>query len=367
MSTERSQDIHENARIAKTKNKRPSAATLSLGRYSTIGNHFYRSLSALTNQEEGINVALAIASTKDISREMWLQLRTKGIGGSDAAAIAGLNKWKSPVHVWLEKTGQAPLEEVQSEPAYWGTKLEEVVAQAFSERTGLRVKRRNAILQHPDYPFMLANVDRLIVGEKTGLECKTASEYLKSEWVGEEVPAPYLLQCQHYMAVTGYDAWWIAVLIGGNKFVYKKIERDEEIIQYLIKLESDFWNNHVVTKVPPEMDGSEASTNLLKTMYPIGEPESETELPLEADKLIEQLEEAKADAKQAEERVAELENRLKAMLGDYETGLASNHVVTWKNVTTNRIDSKALQKDHPDIYQKYLKPSFSRRFNVKAV
>jgi putative phage-type endonuclease len=312
-------------------------------------------------------MAVALASTKDISREMWLKLRTKGIGGSDAAAIAGLSKWKSPVQVWLEKTGQAPLEEAQSEAAYWGTKQEALVAEEFSLRTGLKVRRCNQILQHPDYPFMIANVDRLIVGQKAGLECKTASEYLKSEWEGEEVPAPYLLQCQHYMAVTGYDAWWIAVLIGGNKFVYKKIERDDELIQQIIQIESDFWNNHVVPQVPPMMDGSEASTNLLKSMYPTGEPESETELPLEADDLIVQLEEAKQQAKAAEERVTELENRLKAMLGEFETGIASRHIVTWKTVTSNRIDSKALATDHPDIYQKYLKPSVSRRFSVKAV
>lgn len=312
-------------------------------------------------------MALAIASTKDMDREMWLQFRRKGIGGSDAAAIAGLSKWKSPVAVYLEKIGQTPLEENQSEAAHFGTILEDVVAQEFTRRTGQKVKRRNAILQHPEYPFMLANVDRLIVGEKTGLECKTASEYLKSEWEGEEIPAPYLIQCQHYMAVTGYDAWWIAVLIGGNKFVHKKIERDEEIIQYLIKLEGDFWNNHVLQQVPPMIDGSDVSTDLLKTMYPEGEPESEIELPLEADMLLEQLEQAKQEEKLASERVTELENRLKAMLGKYETGLANNHMVTWKNVTTNRLDSTALAKDHPDIYQKYLKPSVSRRFGVKAV
>jgi len=312
-------------------------------------------------------MALALVSTKGMSREMWLQYRTKGIGGSDVSAIAGMNKWKSPVQVWLEKTGQAPLEESHSEAAYWGTKQEALVAEEFSLRTGLRVRRCNQLLQHPDYPFMLANVDRLIVGEKTGLECKTASEYLKDLWTGEEVPAEYLLQCQHYMAVTGYEAWWIAVLIGGNKFVYKKIERDEELITQIIQIESDFWNKHVLTKIPPAFDGSDASSELIKQMYQVGEPESETELPLEADKLIEELAAVKEQAKEYECRVTELENRLKAMLGEYETGIASNHLVTWKTVTSNRVDIHALAKDHPAIYEKYIKPSISRRFNVKAV
>jgi putative phage-type endonuclease len=309
-------------------------------------------------------MAVAIASTKDMDREIWLKLRTKGIGGSDAAAIAGLSKWKSPVQVWLEKTGQAPLEEAQSEAAYWGTKQEALVAEEFSLRTGLKVRRCNQILQHPDYPFMIANVDRLIVGQKAGLECKTASEYLKSEWEGEEVPAPYLLQCQHYMAVTGYDAWWIAVLIGGNKFVYKKIERDDELIQQLIQIETDFWNNHVVPQVPPEMDGSAASTELLNKMYPVGN-KNEVHLPSEADQLIAELEEAKAHQKAADERVSELENKLKALLGENEIGVAKNHIVTWKTVTSERVDSKRLAKERPDIYKQYLKSSVSRRFGIK--
>ncbi|MED1881236.1 hypothetical protein EDM54_02485 [Brevibacillus borstelensis] len=310
-------------------------------------------------------MALAIVSTKDMDRELWLQYRRKGIGGSDAAAIAGLSKWKSPVAVYLEKIGQTPPEENQSEAAYFGTILEDVVAQEFTRRTGQKVKRRNAILQHPDYPFMLANVDRLIVGERVGLECKTASEYLKSEWEGEEIPAPYLLQCQHYMAVTGYDAWWIAVLIGGNKFVYKKIERDEEIIQFLIGLESDFWNNHVVPQVPPMVDGTEASTELLKKMYPVAVAGSEIHLPSDAELLITEWEVAKANLKTAEERVTELENRLKALLGENEVGVSRTHVVTWRTVTSERVDSKRLAKEQPEIYRQYLKPSVSRRFGIK--
>ena len=309
-------------------------------------------------------MAVSIASTKDMSREMWLEARRKGIGGSDVAAIARMSRWKSPVQVWLEKTGQAPLEEEQSEAAYFGTILEDVVADEFAKRTGLKVRRCNQILQHPEYPFMIANVDRLIVGEKTGLECKTASEYLKDEWGGEEVPAPYLLQCQHYMAVTGYDAWWIAVLIGGNKFVYKKIERDDELIQQIIQIESDFWNNHVVPQVPPELDGSAASTELLNKMYPVGQ-NNEISLPSEADQLIAELEEAKAHQKVADERVSELENKLKALLGENEIGVAKNHIVTWKTVTSERVDSRRLAKERPDIYKQYLKPSVSRRFGIK--
>lgn len=304
--------------------------------------------------------------TENMTEEQWLEARRAGIGGSDAAAIAGLSKWKTPMSVYLDKIGQAPKEDSSSEAAYWGHIHEETVAREFSKRTGKKVRRRKAILQHPDYPFMLANVDRLIVGERAGLECKTASEYFKDEWDGEEVPDAYLVQCQHYMAVTGLRSWWIAVLIGGNKFVYKKVERDEELITYLIQIEKEFWENHVMNDIPPMFDGSEASTDLLTHMYPIG-LEDEKELPLAANELIEQYKKAKAEVKEAEKRLKDAENQLKGMLGEYETGNAGSNRVIWKTVTANRFDSKAFAAEHPELFAKFTEPKPYRRFQVKEI
>src|SRR5690554_2691682 len=165
------------------------------------------------------------ANTLDMTREQWLEERRKGIGGSDAAAIAGLSRYRSPIQVYMDKLGLIEPPE-ENEAMYWGRKLEDIVAEEFSIRTGLKVRRRNAILQHPEYPFMLANVDRLIVGKNEGLECKTTSAYRADEWKDDGIPWEYAIQCYHYMAVTGYKAWWIAALIGGNQFIYKRIERD---------------------------------------------------------------------------------------------------------------------------------------------
>ncbi|KRT94818.1 lambda-exonuclease family protein [Bacillus glycinifermentans] len=304
--------------------------------------------------------------TENMTEEQWLEARRAGIGGSDAAAIAGLSKWKTPVSVYLDKIGQAPKEDSSSEAAYWGHIHEETVAREFSKRTGKKVRRRKAILQHPNYPFMLANVDRLIVGEQAGLECKTASEHLKDEWNGEEVPDAYLVQCQHYMAVTGFKAWWIAVLIGGNKFVYKKVDRDEELIAYLIQIEKEFWENHVMNEIPPMFDGSEASTELLTHMYPVG-LEDEKELPLAANEQIESYKKAKEEVKEAEVKLREAENQLKGMLGEYEIGNAGNTRVTWKTVTANRFDTKAFAAEHPELFAKFSKPKSHRRFQVKEI
>lgn len=309
--------------------------------------------------------AESLVSTQEMSREEWLEQRRRGIGGSDVSAIAGLNKWKSPIGVYLDKTGQSPDEDSAGEAAYWGNVMEDIVAQEFSMRTGMRVRKCNSILQHPEHSFMLANVDRLIIGKKEGLECKTASEYLKGEWEDEEIPASYLLQCQHYMAVTGYKAWHIAVLIGGNKFIHKKIERDDELIQYLIGIEKDFWENHVLAEVPPVFDGSDASSDLLKALYPQAEPTSEINLPGDVEQMLEAMDQLTEDIKSFESQKKEYENRIKALLGENEKGVTPSRVVTWKNYETNRIDSKRLKAEQPDLYKKYTNTSTARRFIVK--
>lgn len=318
-----------------------------------------------------------IANTKHMERSEWLALRNKGIGGSDAAVVAGLNKYKSPFTLYLEKTGRVVSDEIYitdedgaflsgSEAAYFGNANEEKVAAEFTLRSKLKVRRDNRMMAHPKYPWMIANIDRRVVGTNEILECKTASEYLKGEWEGEELPQQYYIQGMHYLAVTGAKAVWFAVLIGGNKFVYKRIERDEEVIDHLIAIEKDFWENHVMTGFAPAIDGSDASTDFLSNMFR-GEPGSEMELDDAADELIGELEEAKESKKKIDELVKTYENRLKQMMGDMETGQASDHIVTWKSTISNRVDSKLLKTEYPDVYEAVIKPSVSRRFGIKKI
>lgn len=310
-------------------------------------------------------MALALVNTKDMDRATWLEFRRKGIGGSDAAAIAGLNKWKSPVAVWLEKTGQIEPEEA-GEAALWGQKLEDVVARHFAEVTGLKVQRRNAILQHPDHLFMLANLDRVIVDKENGwgvLEIKTTSAYRKDAWEDDRVPDEYMLQVQHYLAVCGYQYAYIAVLIGGQTYKHQYIPRDEEIISYLIQIESDFWKL-VESGTPPEMDGSEASSEVLGLLYPESNG-CKVQLPLNAEALIEEFEEAQSQETIWAEKKNLATNKLKELLGENEIGIIGDRKVAWKTVISNRIDSKALKSAHPDIYEEFIKPSSSRRFQIR--
>lgn len=297
------------------------------------------------------------------NREEWLKVRQLGIGGSDASAVAGLNRYRSPLSVYFDKVGEAlPIEE--NEYMYWGNTLESLVADEFTKRTGLKVRRKNAVLQSIEHPFMLANVDRLLVGVDEGLECKTASAYKSGEWSNDNIPWEYELQCHHYLAVTGFSAWWIAVLIGGNQFIYKRVERDENIIQQLIKIESDFWNNHVIPQVPPQPDGTAASTMTVNALYPTSSGE-EIALPSEVDKWVEQRDEAKAAMDAAEEMKNEAENRIKVLMGESEVGRLRHIKVVWKNVTSNRIDSKKLKAEKPEVFAEYSKDSTSRRFEIK--
>lgn len=303
------------------------------------------------------------AKTKDMPKAQWLRLRRNRIGGSDAAAIMGLNPWRTAMDVWLEKTGEFTRDDEDNEKMYWGTVLEAVVAEEFTRRTGLKTRRRNAILQSRKHPVMIANVDRLVVGERAGLECKTTGLYNADDWlIG--IPEYYYPQVQHYMAVTGYDTWYVAVLIGGQEFKYYKIARDDYFIRQLIEAETEFW--HLVkTRIPPPIDGTNASTELLKRLYPEAEKGTEIELPLDALALINQYEEACRQEQEIQCVKNEAANKLKDMLGSHERGFIHDRQVIWKNVVSRRLDTKSLQKAHPDICDRFAQESVYRRFSIK--
>ena len=311
-------------------------------------------------------MAKVLVPTKGMPRDEWLAWRRRGIGGSDAAAVAGLDPHKSPTRVWLEKTGQLP-EEESGEAARWGLLLEPIIAQEFCERTGKKVRRRNAILQHPEHEWMLANIDREIVGEPALLEIKTVNAWDGKGIDEERIPDRYVIQGQHCLAVTGLQRCYYAILIGGQRLVITHVDRDEELIAQLIEIEREFWR-HVETGTPPPPDGSDDAKELLARMYPDADPDSIAVLPAEAEDLVRQWHEAKAAEREAAARRQEAENKLKAMLGDRAIGrLYGIDVVTWKPVTQTRIDTKRLKAEKPDIYQQYATTTTYRRFDVKEV
>lgn len=302
---------------------------------------------------------------REASREEWLQFRRSGIGGSDMSAILGLNPWRSVLDVWLDKTSDEEPEEEQSEYAYWGTVLEAVVADEFQRRTGMKVRRCNYTLRSIEHPFMLANIDRELVGIDEGLECKTASAYKEAEWKGDLVPDSYYVQCQHYMAVTGYKAWWIACLIGGNQFVYKRIERNDEFIAQLIEAGRQFWEL-VEKKQMPAVDGTRKCTETLRELHPESNGETIV-LPDTAKIYIEQYKSAKEAEEDAVYRKTEAQNNLIKLLGDNEAGTVDTFTVSYKNSKPREtFDTKKFKKDHPQLAGAYTKHGApSRRFAIK--
>ena len=304
-------------------------------------------------------------STKEMERIEWIQLRKSGLGGSDAGTVLGFNRYKTPFQLYLEKTGQYE-EVVDNEAVYFGNELEDFVAREFAKRTGKKVRRMNRFLRHKQHPFMTANLDRVVVGEKAVLECKTASEYMREAWEGDDIPATYLCQVHHYLAVTGFEKAYIAVLIGGNKFVWKEVERDEEFIQILIEREKDFWENHVLADVAPPIDGSNAAGELLKRMYP---QDDGTAIMLTKDDetVLDALEALTEEIKSLETQKKEYENRIKLKLESATEAHSPRHKLTYKTIVSNRIDSKKLKEEAPDVYEKYVKPSSSRRLTIKKL
>lgn len=306
-----------------------------------------------------------IANTKALSRLEWLQFRQNGIGGSDAGAILGVSKWKTPFQVFMDKTEPITEQGESSEAAYWGTELEDLVAKEFSKRTGKKVRRKNHLLQHPVHKFMLANLDRDIVGENAFLECKTVNAFGAKEWEDEEIPSSYIIQVMHYMAVTGSEKAYIACLIGGQRFIWKEVQRNEDLIRLIVEAERDFWVNHIEKRIPPPLDGSSAAEQYLAEKYKIADSGSSKDLSSEYAGKIDRLLELKEIIKELEEEAKEIENNIKNELGDAETGYTPKFEVNWKQVVSNRVDSKLLKKEYEDVYNKVCKESISRRFIIK--
>ena len=310
--------------------------------------------------------AIVVTETDHLPYKEWLEYRKQGIGGSDASVVCGMNRYKSSIELWMEKTDQLPYQEA-GEAAYWGTQLEELVRLEFTKRTKIEVKQVKQLLKSREYPFMLANLDGICEHPDYGtciFEAKTASAYRMGEWE-DSIPDEYQLQIQHYMAVTGFQGAYIAVLIGGNTFRWQFVARDEELISMLIQLEKDFWR-HVQENIPLPMDGSQAAASLLTQKFPDSKPKSHITLPEGAMELIERYDQACEQLDIITQQKREAENRLKEMIGEHEIGTVGNRIVTWKSISQERLDSKTLKAEHPVLYQKYTNRTSYRRFSIKA-
>lgn len=300
-------------------------------------------------------------STVGMSHEEWLEHRSKTIGGSDASAILGMNSYSSPYSVWAEKTGKLPPKD-DNEAMRIGRDLEAYVAQRFTEATGKKVRRENNILVNPKYPYAHANVDRMIVGEDAGLECKTTSSLNITKYKNGEFPDNYYAQCVHYLLVTGCKRWYLGVLVLGRGFFHFTIERDEEEIAALAKSEEAFWE-YVKTNTPPAVDGTDSTTETIKTIFPTSNTETVNLFGYE-DSLRQYIALGK-QIKELKTLQDEMANKVKDYMNEAGKGESDGFKVSWTAAEKSAFDVKRFAQEHPEVdLSAYYNRSSYRTFKV---
>lgn len=306
--------------------------------------------------------------------QAWHHRRATGIGGSEAGTILGLNQYQDAYDLWLIKTGRKEAPDLSDNMAVkMGHKLEGIVADLYAEATGHTVVIDETHYRHPTMPWLVGNVDRLVEGEPRILECKTASGFAAKQngfgpgnvyglngevlEICDQVPESYLVQVQHYMNVLNYPMADLAVLIDGRDFRIYTIERNDELISAMNAQITAFWFDSVIGGNPPA------------TTAPLPPPEANPGSPIEADGAALELLGARAELVAAiDELKAELDTvdqQLKSFMGSHDTlTCAGQPLATWKQQTTNRFDSTAFKKVHPDLFHQFTKPSQSRVFRI---
>lgn len=301
---------------------------------------------------------------KYLSPEWETERHKLGIGGSEAAAIAGLNPYSSAFTVYWDKVGKGEPMEV-SEGMRQGTDLEEYVAKRFCEATGKKVRKCEYMLQSAEHPFMIADVDRFVVGENAILECKTSlnrSGYSYDD--ANNIPAYQLVQCLHYMSVVGAEKAYLATLVFGKDFNIVEINASDykDDIASLIQIEKRFWEENVLKEIPPQPDGSDRSTEIISEQFPSANEELPPVDLMGYSTQLKRLSELKRDIAALTDEKSGIENLIKNVLGEAPVGQYDVYKVTWKNRESTRLDTKALKTEMPDVYAKYAKTSSARTF-----
>lgn len=304
-----------------------------------------------------------LVSTLNMDKKEWLRYRKRGIGGSDAGAVCGLNPYRTAMEVYHDKLSDETTD-YDNEAMRQGRDFEDYVARRFMEATGKKVRRANAMFYDEKHPFMLADVDRLVVGENAGLECKTASPYMADKWRDGGIPVSYQIQCLHYMSVMGADVWYIAVLIYGREFKFYRIERDDAAIANLIQIERDFWEGHVEKKVLPAPDGSKLADEAIAGYFRQSDARSIQLVGF--DGRLERRQELAGLIERMETEKRQIDQELKLYLGDAEAAWNDKYRVSWKSIVSSKVDTARLKEERPEIYEEYCKESSYRRFQVKA-
>ncbi len=300
------------------------------------------------------------------NRQEWLRERKSYLGGSEIAAIAGLNEYRTAVDVYLDKTSD-DIQETTSEAAKWGNYLEDAVAMAYADETGLTLTKESKVLRHPKYEFLGANIDRWVGDREYILECKTAHFIKSKEW-GEEytdqIPDSYLCQVAWYSAITGVPKVDIAVLIGGQDFRIYTYLKNKEFEDKLIAIGVNFWQNHVEKRIPP----SPSNLQDISSLYPRSNGK-EIKANTEVVSSLMELKAMNEEKTVLERSIDTLKKNIQEYIKDYDilVDASGNVLATWKNTSPRAcLDLKRFKEEHKDLYLEYANYSRSSRvFLVK--
>ena len=316
-----------------------------------------------------------LTDTSAMSRSEWLKLRASGIGGSDAGAIMGLNKYATPLSVYFAKKDLAVQE--GSKAAEWGNILEDPIRQKAREELGIQIETVPGMFTNKEHDFMNANFDGLVFveGEKEiagsvvsglgGHEIKTSRT--GDGFTTDEIPDSYYAQVQHYMAVTGLTFFVLTVFIfdqyTGRHYV---IPRNEEFIERLIEAESTFWNDFVLANGMPAPTGNENELDLVKAL-PMAE---EITLSEDTEQLLEEKAAIDGQIKDLQEKSDILKEHVLIKMTEASGGENAPKTIAvcglWKislnTQVSKRVDTNALKK--AGVYDEYAKESISRVLRI---
>jgi putative phage-type endonuclease len=325
--------------------------------------------ATITKQETKEKACRPLFDVRKASYEHWLLARRQYITGTDAGTIAGVNKYQTPYHLYMEKKGLIKREPANS-AMIWGKRMEPVIRQAYAEETGYEVKEIPYMLVSTKYPWMAGNLDgavRLPSGEWAVLEIKNLgphtgyTEYANGDSAGYASPS-HVLQCYHYSTLVGCRKAVLCACISGQKLVHQIIEYDQETANALIALEQDFYYNKLKCSIPPPVTSAE--NDLLAQLYPKAE-KKEIQLPESAGQLIESYDAACRDLKEAEQRKAAAEASLKDLMREASVGIWNDRIVKWAETSSRRISSVELKKIlTPEQIETCTTQTTYRRFSI---
>ena len=302
-----------------------------------------------------------IRKIKTRNYDEWKALRKQYIGGSDAASVLGMNSYRSRYTLWAEKTGRIPEFEGNLATAV-GTYFEDFIAKRFEQETGKKVRKETHSIFNDKYPWAIANVDRVIVGEDAILECKFTDSLNLKRYKNGEFPDRFYVQCVHYLAITGKKKAYLAVLIGNKEFKVFEILRDEAEIDALMAEEKAFMELIEADKAP-EADGASSTTETIKTIYADSNEDSVNLFAYED--ALNQYVALQAQIKELEAIKDEMANKVKVFMGEAGKGSTDRYSVSWTSSERKSFDAKAFAVDHANLdLSKYYKTTTVRTFKV---